>query len=95
LLSSLLAARYTGLMTILPFIGDTYGDSGAWCWIDNSDTGKVWRFMAFYVPVPPLFLLFSLSLHGFLRAGASPILKGSPETRGPVHAGSGPSSPRD
>merc|ERR1712166_631793 len=42
---------YTSVMTILPFIGDTYGDSGAWCWINNSDAGKVWRFLAFYVPV--------------------------------------------
>jgi len=35
-------------MTLLPFAGDTYGDAGAWCWIDNSKTGKIWRFMAFY-----------------------------------------------
>jgi len=42
---------YSVFMTILPFFGGTYGDAGAWCWIDNSTTGKVWRFMAFYVPV--------------------------------------------
>lgn len=42
---------YTAVMTCIPFIGDTYGDAGAWCWIDNSTTGKVWRFLAFYIPV--------------------------------------------
>jgi len=42
---------YTAFMTVVPFFGDTYGDSGAWCWIDNSDAGKAWRFLAFYVPV--------------------------------------------
>jgi len=48
---NLILFGYTAVMTVLPFFGDTYGDSGAWCWIDNSDTGKVWRFLSFYVPV--------------------------------------------
>lgn len=36
---------------ILPFIGGTYGKAGAWCWIDDSTLGSVWRYLVFYVPV--------------------------------------------
>jgi len=39
---------WTIFWTCMPFAGNTYGDAGAWCWIDNSSTGKVWRFMSFY-----------------------------------------------
>lgn len=39
------------LFTALPFIGDTYGASQGWCWIDNSDLGEVWRLASFYGPL--------------------------------------------
>lgn len=37
------------LISLIPFIGDHYGDSGAWCWIDNSDTGHALRYLTFYL----------------------------------------------
>lgn len=42
---------YSLICTALPAIGTTYGDAGAWCWIDNSTMGQVWRYTVFYVPV--------------------------------------------
>jgi len=46
---------YTVIMTVIPFGGrslsgsvGTYGAAGAWCWIDGSTEGQVWRFVAFY-----------------------------------------------
>jgi len=37
-------------MTVGPWVTNTYGYAGVWCWIDNSDTGKVLRFTLFYIP---------------------------------------------
>jgi len=42
---------YSILVTVMPFFGQTYGDAGAWCWVDNSSVGQVWRYVSFYVPV--------------------------------------------
>eukprot|EP00850_Spirogloea_muscicola_P016500 SM000134S26943 [mRNA] locus=s134:202027:204822:+ [translate_table: standard] len=40
------------LMTAIPFIGNDYGPAGAWCWIQNEKmTGKVLRFLTFYIPL--------------------------------------------
>ena len=39
-------------MTIVPSIGSDYGPAGAWCWVQNeSETGKLLRFLCFYVPL--------------------------------------------
>ena len=37
------------IIALIPLIGDHYGDSGGWCWIDNSDTGHALRYITFYV----------------------------------------------
>jgi len=37
------------LLTLLPLTADTYGDSGAWCWIDDSDAGQAMRYLTFYI----------------------------------------------
>merc|ERR1712054_1342 len=42
-------AAFTAVMTLLPFIGDSYGDAGLWCWIEPSHVGTVWRFLSYGV----------------------------------------------
>ncbi|GJP29515.1 hypothetical protein CLOM_g16931 [Closterium sp. NIES-68] len=40
------------LMTLIPSVGSDYGPAGAWCWVQNETvTGKVLRFLTFYVPL--------------------------------------------
>ncbi|KAL2632491.1 hypothetical protein R1flu_003970 [Riccia fluitans] len=40
------------VMAIIPSIADDYGPAGAWCWVRNeTTTGKLLRFMTFYVPL--------------------------------------------
>lgn len=36
------------IMTLLPLITDSYGDSGAWCWIKDGQADLVWRIVTFY-----------------------------------------------
>ena len=43
-----------GLPAILmafPFLTDSYGQSGGWCWLKNDSAGRFWRFMQFYLPL--------------------------------------------
>lgn len=37
--------------TLVPFWGDHYGESGSWCWIDNSEVGDFMRFTTLYAPL--------------------------------------------
>lgn len=40
---------YPLLMTALPFTTNSYGDTGAWCWIVKDDNaGVAWRYVQFY-----------------------------------------------
>ena len=47
---------------VFPFIGNSYGPAGIWCWIVDDSTGQVLRFLTWYVPVwiiiPGLFVAF-------------------------------------
>lgn len=37
-------------LSCLPFSdGNHYGNSGAWCWIDDTDAGQVLRYVSFYI----------------------------------------------
>jgi len=41
-----------GLLTSLPVIGNTYGKSGEWCWINSkTEMGIIWIYTAFYGPL--------------------------------------------
>ena len=39
------------LTCVLPLSTGSFANTGAWCWIDQSDVGTVWRFALFYVPL--------------------------------------------
>ncbi len=40
------------ILTLLPLTTDSYGDTGAWCWILSEDGADVaWRFIQFYIPL--------------------------------------------
>jgi len=41
----------TIILSVLPFSTDSYGPASGWCWISKEDTGIVWRFVSFYVPL--------------------------------------------
>lgn len=47
----------TALVTmLLPFTTNSYGNTGAWCWIKASnkeefDVGTMWRYLLLYIPV--------------------------------------------
>jgi len=52
LLTKYIAAVLSGaaVLTCLPFAdGNHFGTSGPWCWIDDTDTGQVFRFISFYM----------------------------------------------
>lgn len=38
-------------VSLLPLFTTSYINTGAWCWIDQTDVGTVWRFLLFYVPL--------------------------------------------
>ncbi|KAI6656474.1 Cyclic AMP receptor-like protein A-like isoform X2 [Oopsacas minuta] len=48
----------------LPFINDSYGPAGLWCWIDNETVlEKVFRFVTWYIPTYIIvFLMFAVYL---------------------------------
>jgi len=69
---------YTLVMSILPVIGDTYGVAGAWCWIDNSTTGQVWRYLAFYVPVW-ICMVAMVYMYGKIIAGLRLLIGETPD----------------
>ncbi|KAL0485182.1 G-protein coupled receptor GCR1 [Acrasis kona] len=49
------------LFTCLPLIGDSYGRSGFWCWIDSSkEKGRIWFWAAFYGPLWFIILLVAV-----------------------------------
>jgi len=38
------------ILTVLPLLSDSYGDTGGWCWIKNDTAGdSTWRFIQFYI----------------------------------------------
>ncbi|XP_057851164.2 G-protein coupled receptor 1 [Cryptomeria japonica] len=39
------------VMIIIPSIGDGYGQTGLWCWIQTTRAGKVLQFITFYTPL--------------------------------------------
>ena len=39
------------ILTAFPFLTDSYGQSGGWCWLKNDSAGRFWRFMQFYLPL--------------------------------------------
>eukprot|EP01130_Rhizamoeba_saxonica_P009668 TRINITY_DN3941_c0_g1_i2.p1 TRINITY_DN3941_c0_g1~~TRINITY_DN3941_c0_g1_i2.p1 ORF type:complete len:243 (-),score=32.25 TRINITY_DN3941_c0_g1_i2:590-1318(-) len=40
------------LFALFPLVTSSYGLSGIWCWIVNTDTASsVWRFLVFYIPL--------------------------------------------
>ena len=45
-----------------PFINNSYGPTGLWCWINESETGQYLRFLTWYIPIwiitPGLFVIF-------------------------------------
>jgi hypothetical protein len=42
----------TLLLAVLPFIGNTYGPSGGFCWIKRGSTlRETWRWLCYYVPL--------------------------------------------
>ena len=47
---------------MFPFINDSYGPAGLWCWINESVTGQYLRFLTWYIPIwiiiPGLFVMF-------------------------------------
>eukprot|EP00457_Paulinella_chromatophora_P006714 gb/GEZN01006733.1/.p1 GENE.gb/GEZN01006733.1/~~gb/GEZN01006733.1/.p1 ORF type:complete len:330 (-),score=36.45 gb/GEZN01006733.1/:576-1565(-) len=43
---------WPALMTVLPLITSSYGDTGGWCWINANDAAsKTWLLLQFYIPL--------------------------------------------
>jgi len=53
------------IISVLPFITNSYGPAGGWCWVKNDDTyDKVWQIAVFY---GELVIVFGYLVHVYFR----------------------------
>ena len=52
-----------GVLALLPLSTGSYGDAGAWCWVNSKTRAETtaWRFTIFYVP-----LWFAIAFNGYV-----------------------------
>jgi hypothetical protein len=51
------------ILSILPLLTRSYGNSGPWCWIRDGTHGAILRFVCFYIP---LWLGFAINVYFYL-----------------------------
>eukprot|EP01128_Nolandella_sp_AFSM9_P003439 TRINITY_DN1482_c0_g1_i1.p1 TRINITY_DN1482_c0_g1~~TRINITY_DN1482_c0_g1_i1.p1 ORF type:complete len:333 (+),score=42.70 TRINITY_DN1482_c0_g1_i1:33-1031(+) len=39
------------IMALLPATTGAYGPAGVWCWITHANSGNMWRWVSFYIPI--------------------------------------------